>query len=285
MRQIKLTELITGRKDSTVDRYLKDIYKIPTITAEEEVELAHRVKKNDRKALEKLVCANLRFVVSVAKKYQHSGLPLQDLINEGNCGLIKAAENFDETRGFKFISFAVWRIRQYIMNAIDNYGHIVRIPSNQRKALNAINTVINKFELEHGRRPNEDELADLTDISVDSLIEYETMDKKAASLDAPLSDDGGCLIDLMESKGRSTDFEMDQESLSTDIGTALSVLSGREKTVVMKLYGIGTKECSLDEIAWQMGMSKERVRQIKIKGMDKLTSNPQVLSLLSKHCS
>ena len=244
-------------------------------SVEEEVELARRIKKGDRKALEKLTKANLRFVVSVAKQYQNQGLSLPDLINEGNIGLLKAAEKFDETRGFKFISYAVWWIRQSILQAIAEQSRVVRLPLNQVGSVNKINRILNQFEQENERRPSIDEIADKTDIPHDKIEDALKVNTHQVSVDAPVSDsDSTSMIDFMQSDSEpETDSELVMESLREEIAAALNVLNERERNVIEAFYGINQPERTMDEIGKRYGLTRERVRQIREKAIRKLKQN------------
>lgn len=277
MRQLKITKAITNRENASLDKYLQEIGHEELISAEEEVELARRIKTGDRKALEKLTKANLRFVVSVAKQYQNQGLSLPDLINEGNIGLLKAAEKFDETRGFKFISYAVWWIRQSILQAIAEQGRVVRLPLNQVGSVNRINKVLSKFEQENERRPSVDEIADKTDMPHEKIEDVLKVNTRQVSVDAPMADgDGTSMIDFMQSDSdSSTDEELLKESLRTEIASALSVLNDRERNVIEAFYGINQPECTMEEIGKKYGLTRERVRQIREKAIRRLKQNTQ----------
>lgn len=277
MRQLKITKAITNRENASLDKYLQEIGHEELISAEEEVELARRIKTGDRKALEKLTKANLRFVVSVAKQYQNQGLSLPDLINEGNIGLLKAAEKFDETRGFKFISYAVWWIRQSILQAIAEQGRVVRLPLNQVGSVNRINKVLNKFEQENERRPSVDEIADKTDLPHEKIEDVLKVNTRQVSVDAPMADgDGTSMIDFMQSDSdSSTDEELLKESLRAEIASALSVLNDRERNVIEAFYGINQPECTMEEIGKKYGLTRERVRQIREKAIRRLKQNTQ----------
>lgn len=277
MRQLKITKAITNRENASLDKYLQEIGHEELISAEEEVELARRIKTGDRKALEKLTKANLRFVVSVAKQYQNQGLSLPDLINEGNIGLLKAAEKFDETRGFKFISYAVWWIRQSILQAIAEQGRVVRLPLNQVGSVNRINKVLSKFEQENERRPSVDEIADKTDLPHEKIEDVLKVNTRQVSVDAPMADgDGTSMIDFMQSDSdSSTDEELLKESLRAEIASALSVLNDRERNVIEAFYGINQPECTMEEIGKKYGLTRERVRQIREKAIRRLKQNPQ----------
>ena len=281
MRQLKITKAITNRENASLDKYLQEIGHEELISAEEEVELARRIKTGDRKALEKLTKANLRFVVSVAKQYQNQGLSLPDLINEGNIGLLKAAEKFDETRGFKFISYAVWWIRQSILQAIAEQGRVVRLPLNQVGSVNRINKVLSKFEQENERRPSVDEIADKTDLPHEKIEDVLKVNTRQVSVDAPMADgDGTSMIDFMQSDSdSSTDEELLKESLRAEIASALSVLNDRERNVIEAFYGINQPECTMEEIGKKYGLTRERVRQIREKAIRRLKQNTQTKML------
>lgn len=275
MRQLKITKSITNRESDSLDKYLQEIGHEELITVEEEVELAQRIRKGDRKALERLTKANLRFVVSVAKQYQNQGLSLPDLINEGNMGLIKAAEKFDETRGFKFISYAVWWIRQSILQAIAEQSRIVRLPLNQVGSVNKINRILNKFEQENERRPSIDEIAEKTDLSEDKIEDAMKVPGKHISVDAPIVDgEENSLLDLLASTDTpTTDNELVLESLREEIAEALQTLNERERNVIEAFFGINQQEMTLEEIGDKYGLTRERVRQIKEKAIRRLRHN------------
>ena len=272
MRQLKITKSITNRESEALDKYLQEIGKEDMISVEEEVELAQRIRKGDRKALERLTKANLRFVVSVAKQYQNQGLSLPDLINEGNVGLIKAAEKFDETRGFKFISYAVWWIRQSILQAIAEQSRIVRLPLNQVGSVNKINKVLSKFEQENERRPSVEEISETLDIPEDKVDEAMAVNSKHVSMDAPFVDgeDNSLLDVLVNNDAPTADKTLVQESLKTEINNALKVLNERERNVIEAFYGINQPELTLEEIGTKYGLTRERVRQIKEKAIRRL---------------
>ena len=272
MRQLKITKSITNRESASLEKYLQEIGKEEMISAEEEVELAQRIKKGDAQALERLTKANLRFVVSVAKQYQNQGLTLPDLINEGNLGLLKAAERFDETRGFKFISYAVWWIRQSILQAISEQSRIVRLPLNQVGSLNKINREISKFEQENERRPSLHEIADKIDLPQDKIDEAMSVNGHHVSVDAPFSDgeDSSLLDVLVNDEIPTTDNSLVNESLQSEIQAALTILNDRERKVVEASYGLNQQELTLEEIGEKFGLSRERVRQIKEKAIRKL---------------
>ena len=278
MRQLKITKSITNRESASLDKYFKYLQEIgreDLITVEEEVELAQRIRKGDRIALEKLTRANLRFVVSVAKQYQNQGLSLPDLINEGNLGLIKAAEKFDETRGFKFISYAVWWIRQSILQALAEQSRIVRLPLNQVGSLNKISKAFSKFEQENERRPSPEELADELEIPVDKISDTLKVSGRHISVDAPFveGEDNSLLDVLVNDDSPMADRSLVNESLSKEIDRALSTLTDREKEIIQMFFGINTQEMTLEEIGDKFGLTRERVRQIKEKAIRRLRNN------------
>ncbi len=276
MRQLKITKSITNRESASLDKYLQEIGREDLITVEEEVELAQRIRSGDRVALEKLTRANLRFVVSVAKQYQNQGLSLPDLINEGNLGLIKAAEKFDETRGFKFISYAVWWIRQSILQALAEQSRIVRLPLNQVGSLNKINKAFSKFEQENERRPSPEELAEVLDIPVDKIADTMKVSGRHISVDAPFveGEDNSLLDVMINDDSPNADRVLINESLSKEIERVLAfTLSDRERDIVKKFFGIGVTEMTLEEIGDEFGLTRERVRQIKEKAIRKLRPN------------
>lgn len=275
MRQLKITKSITNRESASLDKYLQEIGKEELLSVDEEVELAQRIRKGDRKALDKLTKANLRFVVSVAKQYQNQGLSLADLINEGNVGLIKAAEKFDETRGFKFISYAVWWIRQSILQAIAEQSRIVRLPLNQVGSVNKITRVLNQFEQENERRPNTREIAERTDIPEDKIDEAMQINGHHVSVDAPFVDgeDNSLLDVIINDNSPMADLELVKESLRAEIKTALQMLNERERNVVTAFFGIEQPEMTLEEIGTKYGLTRERVRQIKEKAIRRLRAN------------
>lgn len=275
MRQIKISRSITDRQGESLERYLAEIARIPMIDPEEETQLADEIRKGGKKgerAKDRLVSANLRFVVSVAKQYQHKGLSLTDLIDEGNIGLVKAAEKFDETRGFKFISYAVWWIRQSILQAIAEQGRMVRLPLNQVGALSKINTEIEKFEQKNHRQPSSDELSDITKIDADRIENTMNADLRHMSIDAPFSDDDtNSLEDILPSNDETLAKEVDKESLDQDFKDVFNhVLKPREVTILCKSFGMGCQEEGAEEIGAQLGLTRERVRQIKEKSIDKI---------------
>ena len=276
MRQLKITKSITNRESQSLDKYLQEIGREELITAEMEVELAQRIKNGDQLALEKLTKANLRFVVSVAKQYQNQGLTLPDLINEGNLGLIKAAQRFDETRGFKFISYAVWWIRQSILQALAEQSRIVRLPLNQVGSLNKINKAFSKLEQEFERPPNSDELATALDLPEDKVKDTMKVSGRHVSVDAPFVDgEDNSLLDIMvNNDSPKADLDLMRESLQREIERSLSTLSDREKDVVMLFFGIGKQHgLTLEEIGTKFDLTRERVRQIKEKAIRRLRHN------------
>ena len=281
MRQLKITKSITNRESESLEKYLQEIGKEELLSTDEEVELAQRIRKGDRKALERLTKANLRFVVSVAKQYQNQGLSLPDLINEGNLGLIKAAEKFDETRGFKFISYAVWWIRHSILQAIAEQSRIVRVPLNQVGSVNKINRMLNKFEQENERRPSSEEISEQTDIPQEKVDEAIMVNSRHVSVDAPFVDgeDNSLLDVLVNDDAPMADRQLVIESLRSEIDTVLKMLNERERNVITAFYGIGQPEMTLDEIGNKFGLTRERVRQIKEKAIRRLrnSTNNQLL--------
>lgn len=272
MRQLKITKSITNRESASLDKYLQEIGHEELVTVDEEVELAQRIRKGDRKALEKLTKANLRFVVSVAKQYQNQGLSLPDLINEGNLGLIKAAEKFDETRGFKFISYTVWWIRQSILQAIAEQSRIVRLPLNQVGSVNKINRALNKFEQENERRPSIDEIAANVDLPEDKIVDAMKVNTRHISMDAPFIDgEDNSLLDILPNNDSPmADNELVIESLRNEINRALATLNERERNVIEAFFGINQPEMTLEEIGDKYGLTRERVRQIKEKAIRRL---------------
>jgi len=272
MRQLKITKSITNRESASLDKYLQEIAKYDLITIDEEVELAQRIRQGDRIALEKLTRANLRFVVSVSKQYQNQGLSLPDLINEGNLGLIKAAEKFDETRGFKFISYAVWWIRQSIMQAVNEQSRIVRLPLNQVTTLSKYKKAIQEFEQEHQRKPSPEELSEIMGIPVEKIKDTVNVSGKNVSVDAPFGDaEDGTLLDVLQNDDSpKVDGNLIKESLSTEIERIFATLSDREAEILKDSFGIGRQELTLEEIGLKFGLTRERVRQIREKAIRKL---------------
>ena len=275
MRQLKITKQITNRETASLDMYLQDIGRVELISAQEEVVLAIKIRNGDMRALDKLVKANLRFVVSVSKQYQNQGLSLPDLINEGNLGLIKAAQRFDETRGFKFISYAVWWIRQSILQALAEQSRIVRLPLNKIGAINKINKSFSKLEQDLEREPSYDELSEVIDMLPKDIYETMRNSNRHMSMDAPLSsinEDGGNMYDLMSNESSlSPDKDLIGESLQLEIFRALNTLTEREADVVKLFFGLGGKHAhSLEEIGEKFDLTRERVRQIKEKAVRRL---------------
>lgn len=281
MKQLKISNKITNRESESLDKYLQEISHEELLTDEQEVELAQRIRQGDRKAFDKLTKANLRFVVSVAKQYQGKGLTLPDLINEGNLGLIKAAERYDETRGFKFISYAVWWIRQSIMQAIAEQSRIVRIPMNQVGNAGKINQMLNKFEQENERRPSVNEIAEETHLPEEKIVDAMKSAGKHVSMDAPLSDgDSNSLLDVLPNEDSPmADSELQMESLREEIAETLTLLNERERFVIEAFYGINQPEMTLEEIGNKHGLTRERVRQIKEKAIRKLRKNTKSKAL------
>jgi RNA polymerase primary sigma factor len=272
MRQLKITRSITNRESASFERYLQEIGKESLLTTDEEVELAQSIRRGDEKALDKLVRANLRFAVSVAKQYQNQGMSLPDLINEGNLGLIKAAQKFDETRGFKFISYAVWWIRQSIIQALAEQSRLVRLPINQSGTLSRLQKVSAKFEQVNGRTPSPEELSELTDIPLERLEASKKLQTSSVSLDTPFSedDDNGLLDVIANDDSPSADSHLMDESLSREINCVLHTLSDREAEIIRRSFGIGCQELTIEEISDKFGVTRERVRQIKEKAIRRL---------------
>lgn len=278
MRQLKIQKSITNRSSEALDKYLVEIGRAPLISIDEEIELAQKIKKggpDGERAKDKLVTANLRFVVSVAKQYQHQGLTLTDLIDEGNIGLIKAAQKFDETRGFKFISYAVWWIRQSIMQAIAEQSRIVRLPQNQVGSMSKINRLLNKFEQENERRPSVDEISEQIDLPEDKVGEAMMVSGRQVSMDAPFVDgeDNSLLDVLINDNAPMADRQLVKESLRTEIDSVLQTLTERERLIISAFYGIGQPEMTLEEIGNKYGLTRERVRQIKEKAIRRLRNS------------
>lgn len=275
MRQLKISKSITNRESASLDKYLQEIGHEELLTTDEEVELAQRIRKGDKRALERLTKANLRFVVSVAKQYQNQGLSLPDLINEGNVGLIKAAEKFDETRGFKFISYAVWWIRQSILQAIAEQSRLVRLPLNQVGSVNKIARELNKFEQEHERKPSVNEIAERVDLPEDKIADAMKANSRHVSMDAPIADgEDSSMIDFLAGDSSNTDRELVTESLKAEVSRILKLLTDKEQKVVRAFFGIdGSPEMTLDEIGEKYNLTRERVRQIKEKALRRLRHN------------
>ena len=283
MRQLKISPSVTARTQ-TVDEYLRDISRLEMITPEEETELAVRIRQGDEKALRRLVEANLRFVVSVAKQYQRRGMELMDLVSEGNIGLMKAALKFDPTRGFKFISYAVWWIRQQMLQALSDQSRLIRLPLNQVGFLNTMMRMRETFLQENEREPTDAELAELMDVPIGRLGEAVLNDPKSLSLDRPLGEEeSGTLTDILpDEKAISPDSNLDTESLREDIRTAMLVLEPREREVILQSFGIGCPARSLEEIGEGMRLTRERVRQLRMKAIHKLSS-PGVRARLAQY--
>jgi RNA polymerase primary sigma factor len=281
MRQLKITQSITNRESQSLDKYLHEIGKVDLITAEEEVILAQKIREGDQAALERLTKTNLRFVVSVAKQYQNQGLTLGDLINEGNLGLIKAAKRFDETKGFKFISYAVWWIRQSILQAIAEQSRIVRLPLNQVGSLSKISKAFSKLEQEYEREPSPEELADILETTVDKISDTLSNSGRHVSMDAPfVQGEENTLLDVLENHEPGTDSILINESLSEEIKRSLSTLTEREREIVVLFFGLSTNHpLSLEEIGEKFNLTRERVRQIKDKALQRLrhTSRSKIL--------
>ena len=275
MRQLKISKSITNRESASLDKYLQEIGHEELLTTDQEVELAQRIRKGDKIALERLTKANLRFVVSVAKQYQNQGLSLPDLINEGNVGLIKAAEKFDETRGFKFISYAVWWIRQSILQAIAEQSRLVRLPLNQVGSVNKITRELNKFEQEHERKPSVDEIAERVDLPEDKIADAMKANSRHVSMDAPIADgEDSSMIDFLSGDSSNTDRELAIESLKAEVSRILKLLTDKEQKVLRAFFGIdGSPEMTLDEIGEKYNLTRERVRQIKEKALRRLRHN------------
>ena len=275
MRQLKITQSITNRESTALEKYLQDISHEGLISVEEEIELARKIKQGDVKALEKLTKANLRFVVSVAKQYQNQGLSLPDLINEGNLGLIKAAKKYDETRGFKFISYAVWWIRQSIMQAISEQSRLVRVPINQMGIIHKLRKIVQQFEQTHQRLPSVDEMAEQIDLPKERIVEIMSMITKKISMDAPIStSDDGSLLDVLPNKNSpDADAELLEAGLKKEIERALVALPECEQIILRGYFGINQREMSLEEIGAQTGLTRERVRQLKEKAIRRLRCN------------
>jgi RNA polymerase primary sigma factor len=283
MRQLKITKSITNRESESLEKYLQEIGKVDLVTAEEEVLLAQRIKQGDQEALEKLVKANLRFVVSVAKQYQHNGLTLNDLINEGNVGLVKAAQKFDETKGFKFISYAVWWIRQSIMQALAEQSRLVRLPLNKVGSLSKINKAFSELEQQYEREPTPEELAECLELGVDEIKNTMSVSTRHVSVDAPFDDgENSSLLDVLENREvEKTDEQLNYTySLRVETERTLSTLTERERDVIKLFFGIGVPYAmTLEDIGEEFGLTRERVRQIKDNAINKLRSSSRNKSL------
>lgn len=274
MRQLRITYQITTRDTDSLDRYLNDISRIPLLTAEEESALAERIRHNDAGALHTLVQANLRFVVSVAKQFQHQGMTLSDLINEGNVGLIKAAEKFDASKGFKFISYAVWWVRQAIMQALLNKGRMIRIPAYKGGSYSRIAEERNKFEQHHQRKPTNEELAELAGVAVEVLSDLEYNKTRPTSIDSPVGGEDGdmSLVDVMEDlNSKRPDVDLHKEALTKEIASLLAILPEREAQIIIGYYGMhGNTRMNLEELGEQLDLTRERVRQIKERALKRM---------------
>ncbi|MEO6168642.1 MAG: RNA polymerase sigma factor RpoD/SigA [Chitinophagales bacterium] len=273
MRQLKITQQITARDNDSLEKYLQEIGKMSLITPEEEVSLARKIRTGDQEALEKMTKANLRFVVSVAKQYQHQGLSLSDLINEGNIGLIKAAQRFDESKGFKFISYAVWWIRQSILQALVEQSRMVRLPLNKVGSLSKLNKIMIHFEQQHEREPSHDELADIMNVTAKEITEMMKGAGKHLSMDAPIKEnEEGTMIEFyQDSESKPVDEDLAKESLKKDIKRVLSTMNKRDADIVSCFFGVnGELPMNLDEIGQRFGLTRERVRQIKEKAIRRL---------------
>jgi RNA polymerase primary sigma factor len=284
MRQLKIEKSFTNRESPSLDKYLQEIAKEPMITIEEETELARRIREGDQRAFEKLVRSNLRFVVSVAKQYQRQGIALPDLINEGNLGLIKAAQRFDETRGFKFISYAVWWIRQSILQSIAEKGRIVRLPLNQVGAIQRIHRATIRFEQEHDRNPSPEELADTMGIPVERILVSLPLASREVSLDTPLGEnDEHSMVDVMvNNSSPDPEEEIKDESLQKDICRVLHSMSRREEEIIKRSFGIGSSPQTMEEIGRQLKLTRERVRQVREKALRKMRHSSRK-NLLKKY--
>ncbi len=288
MKQFKISKNYTNRSEESLDRYLVEISRMPMITPDQEVELAQIIRKGGKKgeeAKEKLVTANLRFVVSVAKQYQHQGVPLSDLINEGNLGLMTAADKFDETRGFKFISYAIWWIRQSILQSIAEYSSIVRRPQSQIAISNKIKNATNEFIQKYQRYPSAEELSDIISLEIDKIEKAIQAEAHVASIDAPITEDEGTtMADMISSSSEyASDRKVDYDSMCNDLMQVLtSILNERERIIVIQSFGIGCPERGLNAIGNDLGLTRERVRQIRERGLDKVRKSPKS-RLLLKH--
>ena len=288
MKQFKISKNYTNRSEESLDRYLVEISRMPMITPDQEVELAQIIMKGGKKgeeAKEKLVTANLRFVVSDAKQYQHQGVPLSDLINEGNLGLMTAADKFDETRGFKFISYAIWWIRQSILQSIAEYSSIVRRPQSQIAISNKIKNATNEFIQKYQRYPSAEELSDIISLEIDKIEKAIQAEAHVASIDAPITEDEGTtMADMISSSSEyASDRKVDYDSMCNDLMQVLtSILNERERIIVIQSFGIGCPERGLDAIGNDLGLTRERVRQIRERGLDKVRKSPKS-RLLLKH--
>ncbi|HZY36639.1 MAG TPA: RNA polymerase sigma factor RpoD/SigA [Mucilaginibacter sp.] len=285
MRQLKISQSITNRESASLQQYLSDVAKIPMVTAEEEVILTQKIKQGDQAALERLTSANLRFVVSVAKQYESSGLTLGDLINEGNLGLIKAAKRFDETKGFKFISYAVWWIRQSILQAINDHARIVRLPANKVGDLSKISKTSSQLEQHLERAPTPEEVAESMDVPVEKVSGVLASAGRALSVDAPFSaEEENSLLDVLPNTTAATDSGVLAESLSTEVSNGLRMLDQRDQDIIKSFFGLGTGQAlSLDEIGEKYHLTRERVRQIKDKALARLRNNKPLVKELQAY--
>ncbi|MGN6178506.1 MAG: sigma-70 family RNA polymerase sigma factor [Mucilaginibacter sp.] len=281
MRQLKISESITNRESASLNQYLSDIAKIPMVTAEEEVMLTRKIKEGDQAALERLTTANLRFVVSVAKQYQSSGLTLGDLINEGNVGLVKAAKRFDETKGFKFISYAVWWIRQSILSAIGEQSRMVRLPMNKTADLSKIAKAASKLEQQFERQPTPEELAEDLDITIEKVTSSLASAGKHLSYDTPFSsEEDNTLLDVLQSAEPGTDSELMYDSMQVDVAESMRILNANERVIVELFFGLKNQHAhSLEEIGEKFNLTRERVRQIKDKALTRLRTSRQTRKL------
>ena len=283
MRQLKISKSITNRESQSIEKYLQEIGKVELLTPDQEVDLAKRIKQGDQDALEKLTRANLRFVVSVAKQYQNNSLSLNDLINEGNLGLVKAAQRFDETRGFKFISYAVWWIRQSIIQALAEQSRLVRLPLNKVGSLSKINKAFSELEQKYEREPSPEELSQLLDISPEDIESTMQVSSRHVSVDAPFSDgESGSLMDVLENReaDKADDYLDFQDSLRIECERTLATLTERERDVIKLFFGIGVAHAmTLQDIGEHLGLTRERVRQIKDKAINKLRTTSRSESL------
>ena len=288
MRQLKINKSITPRSEESLDKYLTEISRVPMVSMEEEIVLAqaiHAGGKKGEKAKDKLVTANLRFVVSVAKQYQNQGVPLTDLINEGNIGLITAADKFDETRGFKFISYAIWWIRQSILQAIAEYSNVVRRPQSQIAISNKIKNATNAYIQKHQRYPSAEELSDIISLEIDKIEKAIQGEAHVSSIDAPITEDEGTtMADMLSSSSEyASDRKVNYDSMCSDLMQVLyTILNDRERTIVIQSFGIGCPERALDAIGDDLGLTRERVRQIRERGLDKVRKSSKS-RLLLKH--
>lgn len=272
MKSLRITQSITDRRDASLSSYFRDVSRIPLLTVEKEKELINRIKSGDKKAEGELIEANLRFVISVAKQYQNKGLPLVDLIQEGNLGMIQSIKHFNPDKGFKFISYAVWWIRQAIIKAISEQCRTIRVPANQAASINKINKAVEHFEQLYGRKPSTGELVELIDLDYDKVCLTMTLMNRSVSLESPIKDeDTSCLLDIIPNENTmSTDMEVSKDDLSNEIERILSKLSFRDRDIIRMSFGIGMNPMSNEEIAKRFGISSERVRQIQHGALGKI---------------